>query len=161
MALSAEERTALIGKIEALPGLLEQQVGALGAEELLARPLAGEWSVAQNVHHLADSHMNAFLRTKLILTEDRPTFKSYDQDAWAETPDAANADVGSSFALLRGLHARWVILLRSVEGDEWTRTGLHPEGQRTYTIDDILRTYGNHGEAHLDQIRRTLEAQRS
>jgi hypothetical protein len=159
MTLTAEERITLIGKLEALPALLEAQVSALSPEQLLARPLAGEWSVAQNVHHLADSHLNAYVRTKLMLTEENPTFKPYSQDAWAETIDANHADLAPSFAILRGLHARWVLLLQSLDEPAFARTGLHPEYQRLYTVDDILRIYGNHGEGHLDQIRRTLEAQ--
>jgi len=161
MSLTTAERAALIAKIEALPTLLEQQTGSLSHEQLTARPLAGEWSVAQNVHHLADSHMNAFIRVKLMLTEEHPVFKPYNQDAWAETPDANNPDLSTSFAILRGMHARWAALLRSLPDSAWARTGMHPETQRVYTVNDILRTYGNHGEAHLDQIRRTLEAQRA
>lgn len=157
--MTPEERVDLIRKIAALPQQLEELVCPLPPGVLTARPIPGEWSVAQNVHHLADSHMNSFVRLKLILTEDNPTFKPYDQELWAELPDAGHADIGESLQLLRGLHARWVRLLESLTEAEWARFGTHPEYQRIYTCEEILRIYAGHGEAHLDQIRRTLAAQ--
>lgn len=156
--MTPEERAVLIAKIAVLPQQLADLVGSLTPEQLVARPLPGEWSVAQIVHHLADSHMNSFIRCKLMLTEDNPTYKPYLQGSWAELPDAAKADISDSLALLRGLHARWLALWQSLSADDWARTGNHPESGRIYTLDDTLRTYGNHGEAHLDQIGRTLAA---
>jgi len=150
-----------IERIRRLPAHLERLVADCAPAQLTTHFLENEWTVAQNVHHLADSHMNAFIRVKLMLTEEHPVFKPYNQDAWAETPDANNPDLSTSFAILRGMHARWAALLRSLPDSAWARTGMHPETQRVYTVNDILRTYGNHGEAHLDQIRRTLEAQRA
>ncbi len=157
--LTPSERSELIQKIAKLPAQLEQLVCELTPAQLSARPLVGEWSVAQNVHHLADSHMNSFVRMKLAITEENPTFKPYDQDAWAETPDANHADISESLRLLRGLHRRWVRLFESVAGEQWLRAGVHPEYGRRYTIEDILCIYAEHGEAHLDQIARTLAAQ--
>lgn len=148
----------MIARIAALPQLLEARVCNLSPEQLTTRYMSGEWSVAQNVHHLADSHMNAYVRVKLILTEEGPTFKPYDQDAWAETVDANNAEIGESLQLLRGLHKRWVRLLENLSEEQWLRQGMHPENKRIYTVDDILRTYSGHGEAHIDQINRTLAA---
>lgn len=159
MSLTSAERAAQIDRIEALPALLDAAVRDLSEAQLTARPLAGEWSVAQNVHHLADSHMNAYVRCKLILTEEQPTLKPYSQNAWAETVDGAQADVGASLAILRGLHNRWVTLLRALPDDAWRREGWHPELQRVYTFDSILALYSGHGEAHLEQIARTLAAQ--
>ncbi|HNP73392.1 MAG TPA: DinB family protein [Kouleothrix sp.] len=155
---TAAERQALIAKIRALP----EQIAAICAElsdvQLTTRFLAGEWSVAQNVHHLADSHMNAYVRCKLIATEDHPTLKPYDQDRWAELSDAQGADVSASLALLRALHARWVAFWEALPGDAWPRAGLHPENGEV-SLDDQLRLYAAHGEGHIDQIRRTLAAQ--
>ena len=155
---SPEERAVMIARIAALPDQLEALVCALTPEQLTTHYLAHEWTVAQNVHHLADSHMNAFVRVKLILTEENPAFKPYDQDAWAGTADADQADLGVSLQLLRGLHARWVRLFESLDEAQWQRTGWHPENRRTYSPEDILKTYSGHGEGHLDQIRRTLDA---
>ena len=151
-----EERAAMIVRIATLPDELEALVCTLTPDQLTTHYLAHEWTVAQNVHHLADSHMNAYVRLKLMLTEENPTFKPYDQDAWAETPDADHAGLGESLQLLRGLHARWVRLFASLDEAQWQRTGWHPENRRTYTPEDILRTYSGHGAGHLDQIRRTL-----
>lgn len=155
--LTATERQNRIERLRALPERLEALVAGLRDTDLYTPYLAGEWTVAQNVHHLADSHMNAFIRLKLLLTEDRPTLKPYHQDMWAATPDAMNLPVESSLALLRGLHARWAVLFESLSDDQWQRSGFHPENG-DITAEDLLRTYAGHGEAHLDQITRTLAA---
>lgn len=156
--LSPDVRKQLIDRIAALPQLLEARVCDLTPEQLTTHYMPGEWTVAQNVHHLADSHMNAYVRVKLILTEDAPTFKPYDQNAWAETPDADHAQIGESLELLRGLHKRWVRLFESLNEAQWQRYGVHPEYKRAYTVEDILQTYAGHGEGHIDQINRTLAA---
>ena len=156
--MTPEERQERIRKIAVLPAQLEELMQGLAPIQLSARPLEGEWSAAQNVHHLADSHMNAYIRLKLLITEERPTFKPYDQNLWAETPDAAHSDVMESIELLRGLHQRWVRVFQGISDDEWTREGIHPEYGRIYTPEEILRIYSGHGEAHIDQIRRTLAA---
>lgn len=154
--LTPTERNAMIAQIAALPAQLEALVSPLTVHQLTTHFLAGEWSVAQNIHHLADSHMNSFLRLKLVLDEDNIVFKPYNQDHWALMPDADNAEIGDSLNLLRGLHRRWVRLFESLTDEQWQRSGLHPEYQRLYTVDDILRIYSAHGEGHLDQIQRTL-----
>lgn len=156
--LTPAERLDLTRQIAELPAQLEELVGGLTPQQLLARPLAGEWSVAQNVHHLADSHMNSFIRLKLILTEENPPLKPYDQDAWAERADANHPDISLSLQLLRGLHARWAQLFDSLGDAEWARTGVHPESG-IVTPADLLRSYARHGAGHLDQIARTLAAQ--
>jgi hypothetical protein len=148
---------ALIEQIERLPQQIERLVAGLTPEQLSAQPLAGEWSVAQNVHHLVDSHINSYIRCKLILTEDQPTLKPYDQNAWAALPDARHSDIAASLALLRSLHARWTIFWRELPADAWNRSGLHPE-RGTITLSDILATYADHGHAHVDQITRTIAA---
>jgi hypothetical protein len=156
--LTRTERNEMIAKIAALPAQLEALVSPLTPQQLTTHFLAGEWSVAQNVHHLADSHMNSFLRLKLVLDEDNIVFKPYNQDHWALMADADNLEIGDSLNLLRGLHRRWVRLFESLSDEQWQRSGLHPEYQRLYTVDDILRIYSAHGEGHLDQIQRTLAA---
>jgi hypothetical protein len=101
--------------------------------------------------------MNSFIRLKLILTEERPTVRPYDQDAWAVRADGNNPDLETSLMLLRGLHRRWVTLFASLSEAEWRREGLHPESG-VITPETLVRTYAEHGEGHLDQIRRTLAA---
>lgn len=153
------DRTPLIDKIRCLPQQIAELVAALTDDELTARPLAGEWSVAQNVHHLADSHMNSYIRCKLIATEEHPTLKPYDQDLWAAMADASGPDVMISLQLLSALHARWVVFWESLPESAWSRTGFHPESGDV-SLDDQLRLYAAHGEAHIDQITRTLAAGR-
>ncbi|HYF64057.1 MAG TPA: DinB family protein [Herpetosiphonaceae bacterium] len=151
------ERNVLIEKIKRLPAQLELLVGGLSYAELHTRFLPEEWTVAQNVHHLADSHMNCLIRIKLILTEEHPTLRPYDQDAWALTPDYAHTPISESLTLLRGLHSRWAILFEQLSEKQWQRTGFHPENG-VVTLDGLLRDYAAHGEGHLDQITRTLAA---
>jgi hypothetical protein len=133
-------------------------LAGLSAEQLTTAYLEGEWTAAQNVHHLADSHMNAYIRTRLILLEDQPTLKPYNQEDWAALPDASAADVSASLAILRGLHARWAALFEGLSDADFARAGNHPE-VGIITIADLLRTYARHGAAHIDQIQRTLAAQ--
>lgn len=151
-------RRVCIGKIALLPDQVEAFTAGLIQEQLQGRFLPGEWSVAQNVHHLADSHMNSFVRTKLLLTEDQPTIRPYDQERWAVTVDADHADVEDSIRLLRGLHRRWVRLFESLDEEQWARTGIHPESG-VISVVGILESYAAHGEAHLDQMRLTVAAQ--
>lgn len=152
-------RQIRIEKIRDLPAQLEALVQNLSDVDLNTHFIEGEWTVAQNVHHLADSHMNSFIRLKLILTEDKPTLKPYYQEKWAELPDSHDLPVASSLALLKGLHERWCVLLDHLQEQDWTRCGMHPE-VGVITPDDLLRTYAGHGEGHLDQIKNTLAAKK-
>jgi len=102
------------------------------------------------VHHLADSHMNAVVRTKLILTEDGPPLKGYNQDDWAQLPDT-RLPIRPSLDLLKGLHERWTRLLQSITEEQWVRTGMHSESGQI-TLENILNTYSRHGENHVAQI---------
>ncbi|HEX5689008.1 MAG TPA: putative metal-dependent hydrolase [Roseiflexaceae bacterium] len=156
--LSPEQRPALIDKIRTLPAQLRECVAGLTERQLTTHFLEHEWTVAQNVHHVADSHMNSFIRTRLILTEDRPTLKPYDQDLWAELADSGTTALEESFCILEGLHQRWVRLFESLDEASWRRAGIHPESGEV-TLDDILEIYAAHGEGHLDQIARTLAAE--
>ena len=147
------ERTTEIAAIRALPDQLEALVNGLSALQLHTHFLANEWTVAQNVHHLADSHMNSFIRMKLTATEEHPTLKPYDQDVWAVTADY-DAPISDSLLIIRGLHARWVRLLESIT--DWGRSGFHPENGEM-TLATMLHVYAAHGAGHLDQITRTLK----
>jgi hypothetical protein len=150
-------RAELINDIRNLPMQVERLIAGLTAQQLTTHYLANEWSVAQNVHHLADSHMNSYIRCKLIATEDNPTLKPYDQDAWARFDDAQMADVSQSLAMLRALHARWVIFFEELRGEQWERRGFHPDNGAV-TLNSQLQNYAAHGKGHLDQITRTLAA---
>ena len=124
--LTEQERSAMISAIRSLPDEVEALVAGLDVAQLTARPIAGEWSVAQNVHHLVDSHINSYVRCKLMATEERPAFRPYDEAAWAELPDASSANVFYSLDMLRSLHTRWSIFWESLTEEEWRRTGYHP-----------------------------------
>jgi hypothetical protein len=152
------QRRELIEQIRELPARLRERVGGLTDAQLTTHFQASEWTVAQNVHHLADSHMNSFIRMRLILTENRPTLKPYDQDQWAELADSGTSVLEESLGILEGLHRRWVRLFESLDAAAWQRSGLHPENGEV-TIEDILRIYAAHGQGHIDQIGRALAAQ--
>jgi hypothetical protein len=156
MRFTPAERAAMIAVIRNFPADLTALVQNLSGTDLHTHYLEHEWTVAQNVHHVSDSHMNSFIRLKLALTEDSPTIKLYDQDAWAITADY-DVTVAVTLGLLRGLHDRWCILWDSLDDDQWTRTLRNPE-LGLITIEDHLEVYRDHCNAHIDQIQRTLAA---
>jgi hypothetical protein len=158
--MTNEESKTLIAKLAALPTQIEALVTHLSADQLTQRPLANEWSVAQNVHHLVDSHMNSYIRCKLIATEQNPLLKPYDQDAWAMFEDASTADVSVSLSLLKGLHHRWAQFFSTQSDADWDRTGVHM-ASGVVTLGGLLKSYVQHGEDHIDQIKRTIAAVRS
>ena len=153
-----DERAGLIAELRRLPEQVADLVAGLSDRQLTTAFLDGEWTVAQNVHHLVDSHSNSYIRCKLIATEERPTLRPYDQDAWAALPDGSEADLAVSLAILRALHERWARFWERLPADDWGRVGLHPESGEM-TLDSILSSYVDHGAGHLDQIRRTLAAE--
>ncbi len=122
-----EQRRELIDRIEKTPFRLREAVEGLSESQLDTPYRPGGWTVRQVVHHLADSHMNSFCRFRVALTEDTPSIKGYDQDAWAELSDSRTAPVEVSLALLEALHRRWVLLLRSMTPADFARTLLHSE----------------------------------
>ena len=151
------ERATRINRIRQLPALAREAVRGLDPSQLDTPYGPGKWTSRQVLHHLADSHMNAFVRMKLILTEDHPTLKPYDQEAWATTADGARSDAEASLAILRGLHARWVDLLSALPEDAWERSAHHPESGEV-TLDVLLRIYAGHGDLHLARIHELRQA---
>lgn len=156
---ASSARADAIEKIRRLPHQVEELISGLSPQELTAKTLPHEWTVAQNVHHLADSHINSYVRCKLMATEDNPTLKPYDEGAWALLSDGSSADLSDSLVLLKALHARWVRFWENLPEDAWQRTGLHPESGAV-TLARQLDLYVEHGEAHLEQIQRTLAARK-
>jgi uncharacterized damage-inducible protein DinB len=149
--LSTEQRNELIQNLGALPGLLLQALEGLDEEQQDTPYREGGWTVRQVVHHLADSHMNAYIRMKLALTEKEPTIKTYNEDAWAKLEDASEAPIDSSLVLLTTLHDRWVRTLRAMSPEEFERTFRHPE-TGTVDLDQQLALYDWHGKHHLAHI---------
>ncbi len=158
MATVGERRTMIAG-IKELPARLEAAVGGLSDAQLDEPGGEGEWSVRQVVHHMADAHMNGFIRMKLVLTEDKPILKPYDQEKWAELPDTTRAPLEPSMEILRGVHERWSTLLESLSESDWQRQGVHLEAG-LLTLDDLLSTFVRHGENHLQQIAKIRAAHR-
>lgn len=146
-----------IKEIEELPGQVKQAVEGLTPEQLSLHYRPGGWSILQVVHHIADSHMNSFIRFKLTLTEDRPTIKPYFQEKWSELPDGNEADVNFSLQLLEALHKRWAVMLKNMSPEQFKLTYRHPERHDTQTLENNLCLYAWHGRHHLAQIKQALE----
>jgi uncharacterized damage-inducible protein DinB len=143
-------RMAAIAALAELPGKLREAVVGLDRAQLDTPYREDGWTVRQVVHHVADSHMNALLRMKLALTEDWPTITGYDEKAWAKLHDSS-APVDWSVALLENVHARWVMLLESLEEDEWQRGFKHPE-RGPSTIEAAVQLYAWHSRHHVAHI---------
>jgi hypothetical protein len=149
--ISAADRAQFIDAIERLPRQLAEAVSGLNEQQLDTEYRPGGWSIRQVVHHLPDSHMNSYVRVRLALTEDCPAIKPYAEDRWAELADASHAPVDLSLSLLAALHARWVILFRSLGDQEFARTMHHPD-HGELRIDRLLALYAWHGRHHLAHI---------
>lgn len=144
-------RGALISDIERLPAEMRAAVEGMTDAELDTPYRPEGWTVRQVVHHVADSHMNAYVRFKLAATEDAPTVKPYEEARWAELPEARTAPVDISLDLIEALHRRWTLCLRHLSAAELTRTYMHPE-MGSVPIDAALSLYSWHGKHHTAHI---------
>ncbi len=154
-ALSDAERSAHVDAIEAHPARMRAAVAGLDDTQLDTPYRDGGWTVRQVVHHVVDSHLNSYVRFKLAVTEDHPTIGTYEEKAWAELPDARDAPVEGSLALLESLHTRWVAFLRALTSDQCRRAVYHPESGEI-TVDVLLEIYGwhcLHHEGHITALR--------
>ncbi len=149
--ISSDDRRQFIAQIEETPAKLRAAVQGLSEAQLDTPYRDGGWTVRQVVHHLADSHMNAFIRYKLALTETEPTIKPYEQQKWAELPDGKTAPIEISLALLESLHRRWTLLVKSMKPEEFARTFRHPE-LGLVTLERNLALYAWHGRHHVAHI---------
>lgn len=148
---SADERAALIAQIAAAPAALREAVKGLTEKQLDTPYRDGGWTVRQVAHHVPDSHLNAYIRTKLALTESEPTIKPYDEAAWANLADSRETPLEVSLAIFENVHARWLTILRSMKEEEFARTFRHPEhGVRT--LDWLVGLYAWHGRHHTAHI---------
>jgi hypothetical protein len=130
---------------------LRNAVSGLNEEQLDTPYRPDGWTVRQVVHHLADSHINSYVRFRLALTENQPTITVYDENAWANLPDARDSNVELSLALLEGLHRRWAVLLRSLTARDWQKTFRHPE-RGLMRLDVNACLYAWHSQHHLAHI---------
>jgi hypothetical protein len=147
-----EYRANAIKTIEELPAKLKAAVANIDKSKLTARYRPDGWSVQQVIHHLADSHINSFTRFKLALTEDAPTIKPYEEKLWAEMTDANDQNIEDSIMIITGVHARWVRLLKSMNTADWDKVFLHPEGNRSISLNFALTIYDWHCRHHLQHI---------
>lgn len=149
--VTTAERKRFLVQLELLPSELRTAVTGL-ADEQLDTPYRPEgWTVRQVVHHVADSHLNGYVRFRWTLTEDEPTIKSYDRERWAKLDDARRMSVVPSLALLDALHTRWVHLCRSLPDAVWAQAFVHPKIGRM-TLDAALALYAWHGRHHTAHI---------
>jgi hypothetical protein len=146
-SLSQAEREACIEVLAGHPARVRESVEGLPDGRLDVPYRDGGWTLRQLTHHLADSHLNAYVRFRLALTEDHPTIRPYDQDAWARLSDARAAPVAPSLQLLEAIHARWVMLLHAMTPEDFERTLRHPE-IGDVTLDYMLEQYAWHAEHH-------------
>lgn len=150
--VSPQSRERWIGEIAAAPGALRAAVTELTPAQLDTTYRDGGWTVRQVVHHLPDSHLNAYTRMKLALTEDEPVIKPYDEARWAELADVQATPIETSLTLLECLHRRWVLLLRSLGPKELSRRFRHPEHNRSIGLEEMLALYAWHGRHHVAHI---------
>jgi uncharacterized damage-inducible protein DinB len=150
-------RDGYVDLIAHAPGAMRRLVEPLGDADLERRYREGGWTIRQVVHHVADSHLQAFVRFKFALTEDAPSIKAYDEKRWAELPDVGAVPATVSLDLLDALHRRWVGLLRAMSDEDYARTYLHPE-LGSVPLSNALQLYAWHGRHHTAHIAQALGA---
>jgi hypothetical protein len=153
-----EEIDECIQRISSLPSRLETLVASLSEKHLDTPYRDGGWTARQVIHHIADSHMNAYIRFKWTLTEDTPTIKAYDEKLWAETPEV-RLSPQLSIDFLKALHAKWAALLKSLDQKQLMREYIHPETKKNNRLDRIVCMYAWHGDHHLGHLKIISEKQ--
>lgn len=147
--IDAKQQAAFIAEIEAAPSLLRQAVKGLSEHQL--DTLYKNWTIRQIVHHLADSHINSYVRFKWTLTEETPLIKAYDENLWTELPDAKTGSIDAPLLTMDGIHARWIQLLRAMTPEMFAKAYKHPDG-KTRSLVTALGLYAWHGRHHTGQI---------
>ena len=155
--ITAEHLENWIEQIAQFPSHLEQEVVHLDDSQLNQPYRPGGWTIRQVVHHVADSHMNAYIRFKLALTEQEPTIRPYNEKAWALIPEAAHGDIAVSLQLLKALHQRWVATLKEMNTEQFGCPYYHPEDEELVPLNVATGMYAWHGKHHLAHV---LQAKR-
>jgi hypothetical protein len=150
--VTPQKRAAWIAAIGAFPAELEPALASVGPARLDVPYREGGWTARQVVHHMADSHLNAYVRFRLALTEEEPTVKPYEESRWAELIDARTEDPAVSIGILHGVHRRLHVLLRSLGADDFARTARHPQFG-PITVDWLLQMYAWHGRHHIGHLK--------
>ncbi len=154
--VSEEDIRMAIQTISDFPEKIQAAVEKMDKNQMDTPYRPGGWTVRQLVHHCADSHMNAYIRFKLTLTEETPTIKPYDQTRWAMLVDSQLLDPGVSLGILKGIHARWETIMHSMSEEDWDRMFLHPEYKVTQSLKNIVKMYEWHCNHHLSHIIRLI-----
>jgi uncharacterized damage-inducible protein DinB len=155
LPLSAVDRAAFIETIAQTPGHLAALVRSLSDEQLERRYRPGGWTIRQVVHHVPDSHMNAYVRMKMAATEDAPPIRTYREELWAELPEARTMPVAVSLQLLDALHQRWVMFLRNLAPEDFSRPYIHPD-LGAVALDTGIALYAWHGRHHTAHVEQAL-----
>jgi hypothetical protein len=150
--IDQQQIDAWIDNLENFPDKLREVAENLSEAELETPYRPGSWTARQTIHHLADSHMNSYIRFKWALTEDNPIIKGYNEAVWADMKDSKTADTDASLKMIEGIHARWVALLRGLTMEELKSTFYHPEFDKTMRLDRMVGLYSWHGDHHLAHI---------
>lgn len=155
---SEDQKQQWLNDIKFLPQTLENSVQNLDEAQLESPYRDGGWTVKQVVHHVADSHVNAYCRFRLGLTEKNPVIRPYDEKSWAELNDVRTVPINMSFTLLHALHARLYATIKDLTEEQWKRTVVHPEHNKTFTLWYLLGSYAWHGRHHVAHITTLREA---
>lgn len=156
--IDATTITHWITSIEAFPNRLEVLVKNLSIEQRNWKYRPEGWSIKQVVHHCADSHMNSIIRFKLALTETNPNIRPYWENRWAELPDSLDNDLSSALLLLKGLHQKWVFLLKALSTQDLEREFIHPGHDRRFSLKENIGIYAWHCDHHLAHIEQAIKA---
>jgi DinB superfamily len=146
-----DELSAFMARIESLPTRLEEAIKSFTDQQLDTPYREGGWTVRQVIHHVADSHLNAYIRCKWTLTEDSPVIKAYNEKLWATTPEA-KLDPSISIDLIKAHHRKWVALLKGLSPTDWEKHFIHPESRKEIKIKNLVGLYAWHGDHHLAHI---------
>ena len=149
---SEHQKQEWLNDIRFFPQTLENSILNLDEAQLNTPYREGGWRVKQLVHHVADSHINAYCRFKLGLTEENPAIRPYEEQLWAELHDIDTVPINISLTLLHALHARWYATIKNLGNEDWNRTVVHPEHKKTFTLWHLLGMYSWHGRHHVAHI---------
>lgn len=153
----ADMRAKMIANIKSFPQRLTTVVMELNEEQLDTPYRPEGWTVRQVIHHVADSHINSYIRFRWTLTEETPNIKAYDEKLWAELPDAKSAPIKFSLNLLKAVHARWTLLMERMSDDDFSKELGHPEWKNNLSLDKMLQLYNWHCDHHLAHITTLME----
>lgn len=151
-AFAQQQKEQWLADIKFLPNMLEQAIENMDEVQLQTPYRDGGWTVVQLVHHIADSHMNAYIRFKLGLTENNPTIKTYDEKEWASLADNATVPINTSITLLYAMHQRWYATIANLTNEQWERTVYHPVTEKNVSLWFLLGMYAWHSKHHVAHI---------